>query len=308
MIQQLWANFVGIFRLSIPALIAYILSPNFTLSIPGIIAISSCLALGVLYNQYALSKREADTLAYVPSPDILALLQKEVTLCGMQDRSIRFGYSYLFDQVAQSIFTTIKIDPVLWKECENDPVKIRIMEVLNTHIMPTVSQDRKIFSEKLNQNLTPMAQRFILRHELGHIAHNDSYKRIIAIAFIVFMTVFGGMATVAWLSPVLTVGPAFILGLCAATVIDLFLSALNNHFIKAAQEKKADIFAASHSSSEEVYAAADFFYKYDQALEEHLVIPQNIFNSFGLPSSYARGYYCGQERSDYLRKAAELIK
>lgn len=305
---MLYGQMIAISRLFLPIAVGYLIAPEFTLSRAGALVLSTIFALGMFYQLYQSSMKEANTVVYVPTGDVLTSLQSEIKRCGMEPEAIKIGYTYLFDQVAQSLFSTIKIDPLVWKNCDNDPVKQQIITVLDTHVMPAAPADRTAFIQAINSHLTPEAQRFIFRHELGHIASSDSLKRISSFSGIVFATIASGITIVGVLAPVITIIPAAIAGLVVACLVDILLSAINNHFTKAAQEKNADIFATQMSSFEETVAAAEFFKAYDEAMHTHLSMSPTIFTLLGLPSSYARGYYSGAQRSEYLTELAHRLK
>lgn len=290
-----------LFQLGLPVIIAYLISPTFTLSPLGMITISFIIGGRTLYKQYHASLTEARTLAYAPSQEFLERFKQEVKTCGLDPEAISFGYSYLFDKVAISLFKTIKIDPLLWKNIENDPIAIKITKVLNEHILPSEAEHKKMFQAAINQHLTPQAQCFILRHELGHIAHDDSWPRLISVSTIVTLVVLVGMAVAAYLLPIVGGVAALFFALCAAMIADLTFSALNNKLINAMQEQRADLFAAQYSTDEEITAAGNFFKAFDVAASEHIQ-HKNQLEYLGLPNSFSKGYYTGAQRAAYLQK------
>ncbi|MDR3647031.1 MAG: M48 family metalloprotease [Candidatus Babeliales bacterium] len=248
---------------------------------------------------YKISKTGIKALLYSPSQEYEKELEAEIIKCGVNPKSIIIRYGYTYECLATATFNTITLDPIIYSESHKDPQAIITKEIIEKHILPSQPEAVKDRLNMINEIFSPDAQRFVFKHELGHIVYNYSYKKLIWVGIIGFvMTYFGILAT---LSTVHLNGLLSIfLGIAIASIIDLFLTYFSNLIFKSQEEKKADLFAAKHSSAQEINAAANFFEKFYYIQADANKIAGGLYSK--IPSIILSGHYNGKTRAKYLRK------
>lgn len=294
---------INIARLSIPFVVLYSLLPRHLFSFLGIAI--SCLAVGayVSYTYYKNTKNSVNRLQFIPSEQYMEPFHAEVTKCGLQPDKVCLRYAYNDDKIAQTMFNTIILDPMLWKGIADDPTCIAVKEVLKTHVVPGIPDAKKNLQAHINEALCADAQKFIFRHELGHIVYNYSYKLIFVTGLIGIITTLLGLLAAYTLLPIVGGVVTLILSIMIASSTDLLLTYSANHFFKAREEKKADLFARTYSSKEEIDAAARFFECYEQYAQEYRAHTPSLLHS--LPNTILTGYPDGATRANYLRSQIE---
>ncbi len=287
---------IGIINLSIPVIILYQIYPAILLSTSGKIVCSLLIGIYVFYLNYRATKTQAESLKYIPSlykPE----LEKIIVDCKMDPHSVNLRYGYSNEMVAMTILNTVSIDPILCQRFNHDPEAIKVIDILNHHIISPMAEKQKEKIEKIKNILTPDAQTFIFKHELGHVFANYSYKKLALIGIIATISAYIGLVTTFYFLKVLGFF-AIIIGITIAGLIDLIMSYSSNVLFKSREEKNADLFATKFSSPEEIKAAASFF-------ETHQEIVNLNKSSMGilsaLPSIVLTGHYDGKTRAKYLR-------
>lgn len=302
MLHGLSQQMVGVFNLSMPLFLVYQVSPDFLLSYPGIILCSLAIGAYVAYLTYFRSKNEMQSWKFIPSPDQTTIFNKTIIACGLDPAKIALRYAYAGDGVAVTLFNTIVIDPMLWKDID-DPEFYKTREIIEKHVLPVVDEHKKRLHAQIDTILTPSVQEFIFKHELGHVVRQFSTRRIIMLGCMAALAT--GAALWAVWSTIGALGGlrAFLVGFIVGTCVDLLLSYASNVFFKAQEEKKADLFACHFSSREEIEKAADFFEQYEGYAQEY----RNALGGMHtmIPSIILSGYIDGKSRARYLRDIAQ---
>ena len=293
---------IGVLNLSFPIIVAYQFFPAFIFSSYGIGTCGLLIGSYVFYINYRQSKNLQSVLKYSPTGEVRQHFNDEITKCGMQPDDICLRYSYLNDNVASSTLNTICIDPMVWKGVEQDGDVVAIKDVIERGVLPAVPDQNKKFHGYIKSILSPDAQRFIFRHELGHTYHAYSFKMLVSL-FIIGATATGiGMIAAVAIIPIYGGIAGTIIGLLVGGLSDILLGYANNAFLKVWQEWKADEFAVQFSSSQEIEAAADYFEKYEQEAQE---FRKNNFLLTYLPVTAVTGHPKGTVRAAYLRNSAK---
>ncbi len=290
---------IGVSRLSIPFVILYSLFPRHVFSLLGITLCSLVMGTYVAYATYQTTKNMADGLKHVPSDHYMEMFHGEITQCGLQPKDVCLRYAYADDGIAVTMLNTVALDPMLWKGITDDPEFIKAKDIIETHVIPGIPEEKRVLHAKINEALSPHAQKFIFRHELGHVFHNYSNKRILLTGVIGAVTACTGLLSAYAVITTLGGIGALLIGILVGSATDLVLSYSSNLFFKAREEKKADMFAVQYSSKEEIHAAADFFEQYEQYAQEYKKSTSSLIAS--MPSALLTGHPDGITRSNYLK-------
>ncbi len=288
---------LGIVNLSLPILaIAYFYS-DFIQSAYGAIICSLFIGFYLFYLNWKNALNQIKALPFIPTGAHKELLEKVIRSCGIHTDTVQLRYGYTYESIAMAINNAIIIDPLVCSAFEDDPEAIKVKNIVEIQIFPTTPQAQKQRINAIRQALSPDAQLFIFKHELGHVYYNYSYKKMVLISLIGTISAYVGITTSVTLLMILD-GFAILAGLLAAAITDLLLSYSSNYFFKAYEEKKADIFAASHSTRQEIAAAADFFEVHQDILNAHK--EQTLVAK--IPGVILSGHPDGKTRANYLRK------
>lgn len=291
---------IGILNLSIPLVIAYLLAPESVLSYWGKIIWAIIIGLWIVYINYQAGTAFTRSGARIDNPACMQMLQEEVRRCNLNPDDVCLQYKYIDDAVGMAAFNTVMIDPMLWtdKEIEDDKLAQDIRIIFERCTLPSIDQHKRELHARIKESLSSDARRFIFRHELGHIAYDYSRKKIMLIGAIMTCAAYSGL-TVAGLALAPLGGiAALLLGMTTGGIIDVALSFASNIVFKAAEEKKADLFAAQHSSPQEIEAAAQFFENYEQHAHAY---KKAAGLSTLIPGIVLSGHPSGQTRATYLR-------
>ena len=291
----------GIMRLSIPLIVVAHVNPSFILSMRGIVLCSLAMGLFITYLNYQVSKNSINGLLFTPSGQYKQAFDQEIIHCGMHPDNVRLRYVYSDDMIAAATFNTIQIDPLMWKDVDLDEQAIKAKEVLTTYVTPSLTPEKKAFHAKINNLLVVPAQRFIFKHELGHLFYNYTVKRLIVLGIIGALATLTGLV-VAGLATLYIPGIlAIILGMLVGGSMDLVFTYCSNVIFKYREEKNADLFAARYSSADEIEAAALFFEQYQLAAHDYT---KNKGLLSLLPQVVRSGHPDGKSRAAYLRTIA----
>lgn len=297
--QLLYNQLLGTIRLSIPVIVIALFNPILLIDWRSRLLI--CLVYGVIfgYQQYQASKNQRNSLTYKPTGASRAMLEDMVRSCSLDPKQVELRYAFTKDTVAMNILDLVIVDPSLSTMFDEDPEAINLKTVIDTHIRPGLSAQDKECIASIKTTLTPLAQRFIFKHELGHQASRYGVKKIILIGLFFSLSVLTGVTAAVYGAPVLGQGAA-LLGMIIGGIADLVLSFGSNYFFKYPEERYADLFAARYSSREEILAAADFFESFDAiALTRR---SGSVLNY--LPQELLSGHPTGTKRAYYLRSIA----
>lgn len=298
-------QFIGFFLLFVPFLLLYSYKPQFMLSFYGALIYALLVGFRTGYVYYQSSKNLVKGLKFVPSGSVKNYFEEQVKEVGLNPQDIAFRYAYCDSNIALTVFNTIIIDQMMWHGCDEDSVCVEAQNLIKIQIQPVLLPVQKKFHQQIKGALTPDAQRFIFKHELGHVVDNYSWKRIILNGIIGF----GGMYSGIFVGKILVLANyglvSLLAGIITGGVVDLLLTFVSNVVFKAPKETGADSFAIKHSSKKEIAAAADFFEKYEiYAIEYRKTMGDTISDS---APRFFRGYAPSKERVAYLRNAANFV-
>jgi len=287
---------IGVINLSIPLILLFLIYPAALGTTVGLIMSALVMGVYVFYLNWKATKNQAAALQYSPTGARKEQFEQMIKECKLDPQGLILRYGYCHEGVAMAMFNTISVDPLVCAGVEDDPQALAVKNILLEHQVPLMSVPQKIRIQKVHEICSPAVQRFIFKHELGHVFYNYSNKKLILVGFIFALAVFGGMAA-AFAVAAWGVWAVFF-GMLVGGLIDLFLSYSSNLFFKYFAEKNADLFAARFSSLADREAAADFFEKHQIIVETY---PEaNVLAK--VPGVILSGHPSGKARARYLRQ------
>jgi hypothetical protein len=288
---------LGIINLSMPLIVLYQFYPKMITSLWGALGCAFLVGSYVYYLNVKQSKNLVTSLTYSPSEPYKKEWMRLVQSCNVSENVVSLRYAYTQENIAMAVNQTVVIDPVVWSLSDQDPEAQKVKDIFQKFIEPGLSEVQKLRVVGVRDILTEDAQRFLFRHELGHVVAQYSRNKL----FLVFGTgvifSFYGLMVAKFLLPLngfLAMGVGMVLG----GALDLLLAYVTNYFFKVRQEREADLFAARYSTLEEIKAAALFFEQHQDLLDVHK--DTNSFLS-RLPSTLTTGHPSGHTRAAYLR-------
>ena len=296
---------LGAINLAIPLLAIGYFYPNLFYSFIGRLICAFCVGLYVFYLNYRITKNQTNVLSFIPSGKHKEEFEKIILGCKMEPKTINLRYSYSNEMIAMCMFNTVAIDPLIWNQVDPDPEMLKAKNVIETHIIPVLTENQKIRISRIREIFSDKVQNFIFKHELGHVFYNYTNKKLILMGIIAMIAAFIGVFTTILLKQfgIMSV----IIGIIIGGFTDLLLNYSSNVFFKLHQEKIADIFAADYSSPEEIIATADFWEKHQYVCDSNseLGILRNV------SPIILSGHYNGNDRAKFLRELAfrkQLVK
>ena len=297
-IQQIRNIFISF---SLPLIGFYTIFPAFFLSFEGQIICSLMLGAYIWHLHWTGLKNFTNALQFSPTSvnkdQFHALIQE----CNVNPHTVMIKYAYTNGQTAQAADSTIIIDPLMWHGLSDDPEAIKAQNVIETHVLPQVLPAQKERIAAIRSLLTPGTQRFMVKHELGHIFYNFSYNKLIVLFVIGSLATYCGIEAAKFLLPYNGFVATFA-GMIVGWFSDLLFTFASNIIWTWNEEKKADLFAVQYSTYEDVQEAACFFEKHQEVLDMHKE-PGNFLEH--IPSVIRSGHPNGAPRAAYLRALAE---
>jgi Zn-dependent protease with chaperone function len=285
----------GIVNLSVPLILIYAFYPAFLGSLSGKIICSVVIGLYLFIISYKGLMQLTRTLQFVPTGAYKEKFEDLIRSCDVDPSTIILKYAYTNEFIAMAADTTIIVDPIVWHGLVDDPQVGKVEEIFKVHIEPNLTILQKERIAAIHGLLTLPTQRFIFRHELGHVARYFSYKKLVVIFLIGFLATYSGIVAA---MVVLQIHGllAILVGMFVGGSVDLFLTYGSNLIFKLQEEKAADRFAVRYSSNEEIQAAALFFKQYQNFLDTHKLLDATATK---MPLIF-QGYQHGADRSAYL--------
>lgn len=290
----------GIIRLSLPLIIAYNTYPLIFSTLKGQLFCALMIGVYLCYCHWLIIQNFPKSLLYNPTGEHNELLNNLTKECGVNPDDIILKYAYTNESIALANGNTIVIDPILWHGFENDPEAIKVMDVFEKQIQPHRLPPQKKRITEIRDALNPATQRFLFKHELGHACGNFSYKYLANVFIIGTLAAYSGIYVAMDLIAINGFS-ATVFGMIIGNFVDILLTYTSNIVFKLPEEKRADRFAAEHSSREDIEAAALFFEQHQEILDTNKE-PGN-FLAF-IPSSIRTGHPDGKKRSAYLKELA----
>ncbi len=245
----------------------YNLYPVFILTAPGQIFCSLLLGVYIWYLYYQQLKNLEKTLQYSPTESYKDYFHNLIQECAIDSNLIVLKYVYTNESIAMTAGRTVIIDPIIWHDVQDDPQAVKVLEIFKTHIEPGLTAMQKERIAAFNSILTPQAQRFIFKHELAHVVHNFSHKKLIIMFMIGVLAAYSGIFTTVFVLQIHGL-IAIVAGMTVGGVMDLFLTYLSNFVWRLQEENAADAFAVEYSSNEDIKAAALFFENHQDILDK----------------------------------------
>lgn len=303
-IHSIKQQIIGVVNLSMPIVIIYALYPALLQSGLGKIAIALLIGAYVYFLGNRITKAQANSLLFKPTGPHKEEFEKIITACKINPQDINIRYGYSNEMIAMTILNTVAIDQLYSNEpiSDQDPEFIKVKDILDTHVVINLSPEQKTRLQKIKEISTPQSQRFIFKHELAHVFHNYSKKKLVVNGMIGACAAYCGI-NIGMLLLNYNGYSALLGGMLAGGLSDLFLSYASNALFTAKEETQADIFAAHNSPKEDILAAADFFEKHQMILD-HTNISQGFIGK--VPSVILNGHHNGFARAHSLRAFADM--
>lgn len=163
---------LGVIILAIPLGVLYYVFPRFIFSFLGIVLCSLGIGIYLALVNYQATKKTINQLMFIPSGQCKKLFEDEIVQCGLQVDNVSLRYGYADDGIALTMFNVVIVDQMVWKNIESDPEACKAKNLIEYHILPAISAEKKALHDKINKSLSPDVQRFIFKHELGHVFYN----------------------------------------------------------------------------------------------------------------------------------------
>lgn len=266
-----------------------------------LIVLLAGLATGLrLYFMHKKAARNLiNTLQYRPTGQHLALTDEILQPNKASAAHVSIRYAYTQEGIAMAIDDVVVIDPMLMSLWSDDPQAFAVQEIYAQHIAPTLTEKQLERLTKTKLALTAPAQRFILRHEIGHILQRFTSKKLILIGLTGFIMTIAAFYAAIWTIAIAGSLSASIFGIVVGMMSDLSVTYLINVTYKRYCEIDADRYAAQTSSVEEITAAAEFFDRHQEIIDATTEYT-NLFSY--LPCVIASGHENGHARATKLRR------
>lgn len=299
-VSLLSQNFLSFVWFSVPFMVFYCHKPKFALSTKGALLCSLFLGLRFFTVSYYQTTNMVKKLQYAPTGKSREYFDQQIKKVGLNPNHIILRYGYCDKSVALTSFNTVIIDQMLWKGMGGrDPMRTAAQKIVKIHVQPTLPMHSKQFHKKLKNALTRDVQKFVFKHELGHVIDRYSWKALLLTGAIGFVSAYSGIYALQLLLVGYKGVVAFGGAIGVASIVHLSLTYLSNALFKAPKEREADMFAVKHSSKREIKAAADFFEKYERYSKEYRKLIGDTYSEKA--PRLLMGYYSGKERVQYLR-------
>lgn len=287
---------IGVIRLSAPIAIFAFYYPAFLATFFGMVVCSLVMGSYISYKHYIAINNLANSLIFIPSGEYKNMLEENIKECKLDPQGVNVRYAYSDEALALTMFNTISVDPLVWQDVAQDPAALKCKDVLNQYTVPHMSEAQKNRISKINEHFSTQVQRFIFKHELGHVFYNYSNKKLAIIFITSALSVYMGISIAVALKSLGMI--AVLVGMLVGGLGDLVLTYASNVLFKLYEEKRADRFAAKYSSKEDIDAAADFFEKLHEIRAAHKE-QDNVLAK--IPSEILQGHLSDKARAQYLR-------
>lgn len=290
---------IGVINISLPIIILYQLYPPILLSWVGPILCSGLVGLYICYINKMSNKNLLVSLRYKASENYKNMFGNLLSECGINPESISIYYAYTREQIAIAVNNSIIVDPLLWSLIEDDASAIEAKDILKKFVEPTFSEKQKNRITLTRQIFSTEAQNFIFKHEVGHIVSNFSNKKLIYLFFMGFVASYVGIVSAMNMVAYNGIG-SILMGMIIGGTTDIILTWIFNLLIKFREEKWADEFAVNHSTAQEIEAAALFFEKHQELINND---KEGLIN---FPSVIISGHADGLRRAKHLRATSKI--
>lgn len=292
---------MGVIQLSLPVIIIYSIYPALVIDPRGQLFLALLLGFYMWYLHKVQHDALIKSLIYVPTGDHKQAFEELIRACKVAPETIALRYAYTGGQLAMAVGRTIIVDPLTSTLWADDGEAIKVKDIFESAIHGTLSIVQKTRITGFREQMSAGAERFIFKHELGHVVDNFAWKKLWTIFILGTFAAYCGIA--AGVAGLRFGGfGAIVIGIFVGGLVDIVAGYLSNAFFKAAAEKRADFFAVQHSPYRDVEEAADFFVKHQEIIDLHK--EQDTFLN-KLPSIIISGHMHGKKRAIYLRRLVE---
>ncbi|MCX5923847.1 MAG: M48 family metalloprotease [Candidatus Dependentiae bacterium] len=305
MINMIKQQIIGIAPLSICAISFFYFFPAMLDHFYGPIIVALFLGWSIWRIHFNNHKTFQKALLYAPTDTHKEKFEALIRSCNIDPSIINLRYAYTAEQTAMTVSNMIIIDPVMCSLCDEDSNSQIVKDVFTQHIEPKITLTQKTRLSEYKKFLTPQAQCFIFKHELGHVMDNYSAKKLGTVFLSVVITTYASIIAAKSLLIGYPVSIAIVAGMLVFALLDNMLPFLSNVLFKMPAEKRADYFAVKYSSADDIRAAADFFKKHQEIINEN---PERGNFLTKLPSVLTSGHPDGKTRWAYLLKLADQKK
>lgn len=289
-----------IIQLSLPIIIIFNVYPTIFSTFKGQFFCALMIGVYLCYSHWQIAENFPKSLLYSPTGQHKELLNHLIKECNVNPDDIILKYAYTNESIALANGSTIVVDPILWHNFDDDQEAIKVKDVFEKQIQPNLSPTQIKRIAEIHAVLNPAAQRFIFKHELGHVCGNFFRKHLVSVFIIGTLAAYSGIAVAMRLVP--TNGFfATVFGMLAGKWVDILLTYISNVVLRLPEEKKADQFAVKYSSCEDLEAAILFFEQHQDILNANKE-PENFLSC--IPSYIRTGHQNGKSRAKYLLKLA----
>jgi hypothetical protein len=183
----------GIINLSLPLIVAFNANPLLFEAFAWQAFWAGMLGAYVCYRGWKQVKNYPNSLKYEPANEHKEFFTTFINECNMNPGDIVLRYAYTNESVALANGFTVVIDPILWHDFNNDPEAIKVKNIFEQHIQPSLSRIQEKRIAAIQTTLSVAAQRFIFKHELGHVFYKFSYKYLVVIFLIGSVSALSGI-------------------------------------------------------------------------------------------------------------------
>jgi hypothetical protein len=289
--------------LSLIPLVSLFISYEFYKGFLGIALIGLYAALAIAFINYSGTKKFLAGLKFPIINENRKIFDLQMQEVGLNPQDVNLLYAFSDLSIAKTVFNTVILDPFCWSDIVGDNNHKQVTDIIKKHILTQASEHKKKMYAVITAACTGPVQRFIFKHELGHLVDNYSYKDIFISSIITGITVIIGTSVGILTVPFYGISIAYIAAVCSGVLLDLTLSWFFKNFLfKSNKEIEADYFAARYSTPEEIRAASDFFELYEKEASLLRSIEDESWTD--LSPRLFKGYPSSSERVRYLRKLA----
>jgi hypothetical protein len=297
---MLFKQIQGVVKLSLPVIVLCSFFPSLPVNLIGKFLCALIVGLYVFFLNWQQMKNLRMTLHYSPTNTYKDHFQNLIKECNIEPDSVVLRYAYTNESIALTSGNMIIIDPVVCNSFDDDPEAKNVQHIFKNYVQGALSQEQQNRIAAIPAILTPGAQRFIFKHELGHVVKDFSNKGLLNAFIMAFVATYIGIVVAMELP---FAGPmAGLGGMIIGGISDLLLSFSSNFLWRNREEQKADEFAAHHSSYEDIVEAAHFFERHQEIIDIHLE-SENILSY--IPSRIRTGHPHGKIRAAYLLALAQ---
>ena len=264
-----FTNLIAMINLSTPIVVLFIVYP--ALLHNPIIKLLCSLGIGlyIWLIYYFQTKNLKKKFIDLPSTDYRVTFDAIIKSCNAKPEDFTIKYAYTAQQLAITFRNTIIIDPINFTLCNSDSNCQLTIANYKQHSLPHLNLFQQKLEEVRQSDFNDQVQKFIVRHEIGHIINHYTNKKLFILFASGFLVTWFSISIAQLLISMVHISIVLIATYLFAIMIDHLLTFASNYIFKAIAEKNADLFAAKHSTVQEITATAHFFSKEHEITEQY---------------------------------------